>query len=49
MYYVRDLLLCPNRISSSKDRVYELIPMFVLKYRRNLDSIRQLLLEVGAQ
>lgn len=47
MYYVRTLLLMPNRISSSKDRVYELIPMFVLKYRRNLDSIRQLLLEVG--
>lgn len=48
MYYARTLLLMPNRLSKSKDKVYELIPQFALKYRSNLESIQQLLLELGA-
>ncbi|MCY6369954.1 hypothetical protein [Clostridium ganghwense] len=47
MYYIRTLLLLPNKISKSKDRVYEVIPKFVLKYRDKLEEIQNILLDIG--
>ncbi|SFC13508.1 hypothetical protein [Clostridium uliginosum] len=47
MYYVKTLLFLPNRISKSKDNVYEAIPKFVLKYRNKLDEFEDMLLDIG--
>lgn len=47
MYYLKTLLLLPNKISKSKDRVYEVIPQFALTYRDKLDEIENILLDIG--
>lgn len=47
MYYLKTLLLLPNKISKSKDRVYEVIPQFALTYRDKLDEIESILLDIG--
>jgi hypothetical protein len=47
MYYVKTLLLLPNRNSKSKDKVYEVIPKFAIKFRDYLDEIEGVLLDIG--
>jgi 3-methyladenine DNA glycosylase AlkC len=47
MYYVKTLLLLPNKVSKSKDRVYEAIPQFVMKHRNRLEEIENILLDIG--
>lgn len=47
MYYVRTLLFLPNKVSQSKDNLYEAIPKFVLKYRDKLEEIEEILLDLG--
>jgi hypothetical protein len=47
MYYVKTLLLLPNRVSKSKAKVYDALPKFALKYRSNLDDIQSLLMDIG--
>lgn len=47
MYYVKTLLLLPNKISKSKDRIYKVIPKFVFKYKHREDEVESLLLDIG--
>lgn len=47
MYYARTLLLLPNRISKSKDRVYTVLPGFALKYQEQAKEIESMLLDIG--
>ncbi|MBC8060544.1 MAG: hypothetical protein H7Y18_07750 [Clostridiaceae bacterium] len=47
MYYLKTLLLLPNKVSKSKDRVYAVIPKFAHKYKQKLEEIEGLLLDIG--
>lgn len=47
MYYIKTLLLLPNKISKSKDRVYEAIPKFVIKHKQRLDEVESMLMDIG--
>ncbi|MCM1989972.1 hypothetical protein [Oceanirhabdus seepicola] len=47
MYYIKTLLLLPNKISKGKDRVYEAIPKFVIKHKQRLDEVESMLLDIG--
>lgn len=47
MYYVKTLLLLPNRASKSKDKAYEAIPRFALKYTDNMEEIQNILMDIG--
>jgi hypothetical protein len=47
LYYAKTLLLLPNKISKSKDRVYEVIPKFARIYQDQLNEIESMLLDVG--
>lgn len=47
MYYTKTLLFLPNKVSKSKDNIYEAIPKFVLKYKDKLDEFENILLDIG--
>ncbi|MCX7749577.1 MAG: hypothetical protein N2645_22180 [Clostridia bacterium] len=47
MYYLKTLLLLPNKVSISKDRICEAIPRFALKYRDKIEDIESILLDIG--
>ncbi|MCY6959008.1 hypothetical protein [Clostridium brassicae] len=47
MYYIKTLLLLPNRISKSKERVYKTIPRFVNKHKDKLEEVENMLLDIG--
>ncbi|MGN2350043.1 hypothetical protein ACTFH7_16290 [Clostridium cagae] len=47
MYYVKTLIFLPNRISKSKDSIYEVIPKFATKYKNKLNEIEDMLLDIG--
>ncbi|HEY9063242.1 MAG TPA: TerD family protein [Pseudobacteroides sp.] len=47
MYYVKTLLLLPNRNSKSKQRVYDSLPRFVSTYPDKLDEVEQILINIG--
>ena len=47
MYYTKTLLFLPNKVSKSKDSIYEAIPKFVLKYKDKLDEFENILLDIG--
>ncbi|AOR23679.1 hypothetical protein [Clostridium taeniosporum] len=47
MYYVKTLIFIPNRISKSKNNIYEAIPKFVIKHRNKLKEIEEMLLDIG--
>ncbi len=47
LYYIKTLLLLPNKISKGKDRVYEAIPKFVIKHKQRVDEVESMLLDIG--
>ncbi|RII35958.1 hypothetical protein D2A34_00895 [Clostridium chromiireducens] len=47
IYYIRTLLFLPNKISRSKDNLYEAIPKFVLKYIDKREEVEDILLDIG--
>lgn len=47
LYYVKTLLLLPNKVSKSKDKIYKVIPYFVLSHKNSQQEIEQLLLDIG--
>jgi hypothetical protein len=47
MYYLKTLILLPNRVSKSKDNLYDAIPAFVLKYRDKFNEVENILLDIG--
>ena len=47
MYYTKTLLFLPNKVSKSKDNIYEAIPKFVLKYKDKLDEFENILMDIG--
>lgn len=48
MYYVKTLLLLPNRNSKSKQRVYDSLPRFVSTFPDKLCEIESILINIGA-
>lgn len=48
MYYVKTLLLLPNKNSKSKQRVYDSLPRFVEAFPDKLSEIESILLNIGA-
>lgn len=47
MYYIKTLLLLPNRNSMSKDRVYAVLPQFARINPDKLEEIESILLDMG--
>jgi len=47
MYYVKTLLFLPNKVSKSKDNVYEAIPKFILKHKDKVNEFEDMLLDIG--
>jgi hypothetical protein len=47
LYYARTILLLPNQVSKSKDRIYQALPLFAEHNREKLPEIKELLLELG--
>ena len=47
MYYVKTLLLLPNKISKSKDNIYAVLPKFVKNNRDREQEVLDLLLLIG--
>ena len=47
MYYVKTLLLLPNKISKSKDIIYKLLPSFVLQNPSFKEVVEAELLAIG--
>lgn len=47
MYYMKTLLLLPNKVSKSKDKVYSVIPLFAQKYTQKAPEIEEFLLDIG--
>ena len=47
MYYVKTLIFLPNKVSKSKDNLYEAIPKFVLKYKDKIEECEDMLLDIG--
>lgn len=47
MYYLKTLILLPNKVAKSKDRLYQVIPKFVLKYQDKQKEIEDLLMDIG--
>ncbi|KNY28176.1 TerD family protein [Pseudobacteroides cellulosolvens] len=48
IYYVKTLLLLPNRNSKSKQRVYDSLPRFVSTFPDKLSEIESILINIGA-
>jgi len=47
MYYLKTLLLLPNKLSKSKDSLCGVVPEFVTYHTNKLDEIENLLLDIG--
>ncbi|GAA0076486.1 hypothetical protein UT300005_08640 [Clostridium sp. CTA-5] len=47
MYYIKTLIFLPNRISKSKNNIYEAIPKFAIKHRNKLKELEEILLDIG--
>ncbi len=47
MYYLKTLLLLPNKNSGSKEKVYKVLPQFVRRNKDNLSEIENILLDIG--
>ncbi len=47
MYYVHTLLLLPNKHAKSKNKIYDVLPKFALKYQDKIHEIENLLLDIG--
>lgn len=47
MYYLKTLILLPNKVTKSKDRLYQVIPKFVVKYQDKQKEIEDLLMDIG--
>lgn len=47
MYYMKTLLLLPNKISKSKDDIYKVIPKFVNLHKDTREEIENILLDIG--
>jgi len=47
LYYAKNILLLPNQVSKSKDRIYQVLPLFAKHNREKLPEINKLLLELG--
>jgi len=47
MYYLKTILLLPNRLSKSKDNLCDVVPKFVIYHTNKLDEIESLLLDIG--
>ncbi|HEX9062276.1 MAG TPA: hypothetical protein VF941_19065, partial [Clostridia bacterium] len=47
MYYMKTLLLLPNKISKSKDDIYKVIPKFVNLHKDAREEIENILLDIG--
>lgn len=47
IYYIKTLIFLPNKVSKSKDNLYEAIPKFVLKHKDKIEEFEELLLDVG--
>lgn len=47
MYYMKTLLLIPNKLSKSKKDIYNVIPNFVSIHKDKLSEVEEILLNVG--
>lgn len=47
VYYVNTLLLMPNKVSKSKDFIYNILPEFINKNKDKKDEIENLLFNIG--
>jgi hypothetical protein len=47
LYYVKTLLLLPNRLSIRKDHIYHILPQFVRQYSAKQKEVERLLLGIG--
>ena len=47
MYYLKTLVYLPNKHSKSKDRMYNVIPLFALKHQDKIPDIESILLDIG--
>ncbi|OPZ94693.1 MAG: hypothetical protein BWY74_00364 [Firmicutes bacterium ADurb.Bin419] len=47
MYYLKTLLLLPNKNSGSKEKVYKVLPQFVRLNKDKLSEIENILLDIG--
>ncbi|NYC27622.1 hypothetical protein [Clostridium saccharobutylicum] len=45
---MRTLLFLPNKVSKSKDNLYEVIPKFVIKHKDKLEEVENILLDIGS-
>lgn len=48
IYYVKTLLYLPNRVSKSKDYVYNTIPTFIKYYPERRKEIEDILIDIGS-
>jgi len=48
MYYLKTLLLLPNKNSKSKEKVYKVLPQFVQLNREKLAEVEKILINIGA-
>lgn len=48
MYYLRTLILLPNKVAKGKERLYQIIPAFVLRHQEKKKEIEELLLDIGS-
>ncbi|MBN1802203.1 MAG: hypothetical protein JW891_11890 [Candidatus Lokiarchaeota archaeon] len=47
MYYLHTLLLLPNKHAKSKNKIYNVLPKFALKYQDKIKEIERMLLDIG--
>ena len=47
LYYAKTLLLLPNKVSSGKKNIYNLLPKFVSLYKNKRPEVEDLLLDIG--
>ncbi|MCL2320628.1 MAG: hypothetical protein FWC47_00825, partial [Oscillospiraceae bacterium] len=48
MYYSKSILYLPNRVSSAKKSIYDILPVFALNHREKIQNIEEILLDIGA-
>ncbi len=48
IYYVKTLLYLPNRVSKSKEQIYNTIPLFLKYYPEKQQEIEYILLDIGS-
>ncbi|SHJ14721.1 hypothetical protein SAMN02745163_01421 [Clostridium cavendishii DSM 21758] len=47
IYYVKTMLLLPNKVSKGKDNIYNILPKFVISHRENSGEIKAMLMDIG--